>query len=123
MNNSLGHKMGDKLLEGAAEHIRAFLQKMPSPVSGETSSPSSRRHPGRGGNQGSEVDHRGDAEPLMLRSHEAYITASIGIVRGKEKGKAHCRLFTPPINILALEHPSMRSDLRRVIKHEEFGVY
>jgi diguanylate cyclase (GGDEF)-like protein len=144
INDSLGHPMGDKVLQSVAQRLVASVRG---------SDTVSRQ----GGDEFvillSELEHGGDAAisaekilqalaaPHRIDGNEFYITASIGIslfphdgenaeslircadtamYHAKDKGRNNYQFFTEDMNIRAVERQFLESNLRRALEHGEF---
>jgi len=147
VNDTLGHAVGDKLLQQVSERLAASVR------TGDTV--------GRlGGDEFAIVlfnlSNAQDAnlvaqkimasfkEPFRLAGVELYATASIGITlypddstdqetliknadaamyRAKEVGRNSCRFYAPEMNARALELLSIENSLRRALERDEFVLY
>jgi diguanylate cyclase (GGDEF)-like protein/PAS domain S-box-containing protein len=147
VNDTLGHAVGDKLLQQVSERLAASVR------TGDTV--------GRlGGDEFAIVllnlSNAQDAnlvaqkimasfkEPFRLAGVELYATASIGITlypddsteqetliknadaamyRAKEVGRNSCRFYAPEMNARALELLSLENSLRRALERDEFVLY
>jgi diguanylate cyclase (GGDEF)-like protein/PAS domain S-box-containing protein len=147
INDTLGHTIGDKLLQGVAERLRACVRK------GDTVAR-------EGGDEFTllfpELAKGDDAAwmaekvletfvmPFLVEGHELYVTASIGVAlypddgddpdtllrnadgamyRAKDSGKNNYQLCTPGMNSRALERMSLERGLRRALDREEFVLH
>jgi diguanylate cyclase (GGDEF)-like protein/PAS domain S-box-containing protein len=147
INDSLGHKAGDELLVATAERLRQCLRP------GDTVARLS-------GDEFTilleDMYDRKDAirlaeriaermnEPFVLRSRDAFTTASIGIAfvasgadrpddllrkadiamyRAKRQGKAGYMVFDPGMDAEVHRRLQMESDLRRAVEREEFVLH
>ncbi|MFH1059599.1 MAG: PAS domain S-box protein, partial [Pseudomonadota bacterium] len=147
INDSLGHAVGDLLLQGVGQRLREAVRQE------DTVSR-------LGGDEFimilPEIDDADDAvvvagriiesleNPFVLRGHELYVTSSIGITifpsdgedletlvknadmamyLAKEEGRNTYRLFTPAMNDRARHRQELLSNLRKALERDEFLVY
>ena len=149
VNDSFGHKAGDRLLIQVTERIRACLQPETMLVR-------------QGGDEfivlseGAREDASENASlelaerilkalepPFTLRDGDVFISASIGVVLGaeglgadevvqradiamyqaKRSGKARATLFTPDMATNAPERLKLETDFRLALERSEFEVY
>lgn len=147
INDSLGHPIGDALLQATAQRLRGCLR--------ETDSISR-----QGGDEFlivlSEVSDTDAvakvarkvleqlAQPLVLNGRELATSVSIGVAvypedgadfetllkkadiamyHAKEAGRNACRFYTEQMNIDADEHLRLRNSLQRALEREEFVLY
>ena len=149
VNDSLGHKEGDRLLVSVARRLRECLRP------GDTLA----RFGGdefvilledvAGVDEATEVAERlaGRLQaPVMLRGQEVFVKASIGIVssspdgrhtdpedllsnadvamyEAKKKGKAVYQVFHPDMGSRAAEHLQLAAEMNRAIERGEFRVH
>ena len=146
INDSLGHPIGDKLLQSIAKRLVQCVRATDA-VSRQ------------GGDEFvvflSEMAHSEDAaitarrllqsvaEPHSVDQHELYVTASIGVsvypddgldaetlirnadtamYQSKENGRQSYQFFKPAMNVRAVERQSMEESLRRALERQEFSL-
>jgi len=147
INDTLGHTVGDRLLQGVTQRLTSCLRE------GDTIAR-------LGGDEFMfllpGIAHAEDAAKVAqrilevlnpsfhLEGHEFHITASIGIVlyptdgedtktllknadvamyRAKDRGRNTYQFYTPAMNAAALERLILENSLRRGLEREEFVVY
>jgi diguanylate cyclase (GGDEF)-like protein/PAS domain S-box-containing protein len=147
INDSLGHPIGDKLLQSIAKRLVDC---------GRSSDTVSRQ----GGDEFvvllSEVEQSDDAastarrmlqaiaEPHSIGQHDLHVTASIGLsiypddgldaetliknadtamYQAKENGHQSYQFFRPAMNVRAVERQSIEESLRRALERQEFALH
>jgi diguanylate cyclase (GGDEF)-like protein/PAS domain S-box-containing protein len=147
VNDTLGHTVGDLLLQGVAERLTQALREEDTVarLGGDEftlllSHLASHEDAGRIAQKLLETI----ALPFTLENHDLYVTTSIGIAmhpedgddaetllknadsamyRAKELGRNNYQLYTPAMNRLALERLSIENSLRRALERQEFVVF
>lgn len=147
INDSLGHAVGDRLLQAVAQRLLACVRK---------SDTVSRQ----GGDEFvillAELVHTRDAsiiadklrfalgEPFYIDQHTLHVTASIGIVtypddgneggtllknadaamyHAKDNGRGNYQFFKPEMNQRAVERQSLETGLREALERQEFVLH
>ena len=147
VNDSLGHSIGDLLLEKIAHRLRTNIQRedMVARLGGDEFV-LLLENVGEPENV-SEVAQRLQSvlrTPFKLYGHELFTTASIGVVLGspaydepeellrdagtamyhaKESGKARHAVFSTAMRTRAISLLRLETDLRRAVEQGEFAVY
>jgi diguanylate cyclase (GGDEF)-like protein len=147
INDSLGHSVGDRLLQEVAERLRGCVREGDSVAR-------------LGGDEftvllqdvGTPADAARIAEkvldslrvPFRLDGHELFVTGSVGVslfpedgqsaetlikhadtamYRAKEQGRDGLQLYTPVMSVAALERLALESGLRRALARNEFVLH
>jgi diguanylate cyclase (GGDEF)-like protein/PAS domain S-box-containing protein len=159
INDTLGHDIGDELLKAVAERLAKCVRK-----SDYVARSQDERVPDTvsriGGDEFivllSEIFHDRDAarvagrilemfsKPFLLRGHEVYISASIGIAvypsdgedvetllknsdiamyHAKERGKNTYQFYSKAMNAAALERLTMENELHKALERKEFLLH
>ncbi|MBC2582932.1 EAL domain-containing protein [Clostridium sp. DJ247] len=147
INDTLGHDIGDKLLEEVAKKLKGcisgdatiariggdeFVILLPGLIHEE--------NVGQVANRILQVIR----QPIIIENHELYLTISIGVAiypddgedgealltnadvamyRAKEHGKNNFHLYTAALNAKALERLTLENSLRRALEYKEFVVH
>ena len=147
INDSLGHTVGDQVLDCVAEHLKSCVRDIDTVAR-------------LGGDEFAILLHGLDdisdayrtasrihqklVNPLQLQRHEVFTSASIGIViglntyhthsdllrdadiamyRAKQKGNGYTEVFDERMHIHAVETLNLENELRRAVEREEFCIY
>ena len=147
INDSLGHSVGDQVLNQVAEHLKQCVRKIDTVAR-------------LGGDEFAilldGIDDISDAyrtasrihqklvNPLQLQRHEVYTSASIGIVpglktykihndllrdadiamyRAKQKGNGYTEVFDEKMHAHAVKILSLETELRRAMERQEFCIH
>jgi len=147
INDSLGHPVGDKLLQSIAQRLVTCVRG---------SDTVSRQ----GGDEFvvllSVLEEQEDAaitarrmlaavaEPHLIDQHDLHVTTSIGVsvypddgldaetliknadtamYQAKENGRQSYQFFKPAMNVRAVERQSIEESLRRALEHKEFALH
>lgn len=148
VNDSLGHHMGDELLQVVAQRLSSCMRPHEGDMVARLGGDEFVVVLG-GANPGvSEAVTARIQEalkkPVKLHGHELYATASIGILpdcsgygtpeeilrdtdmamfRAKEAGRARPTVFEPSMRARAISHLRFETDLRRAVERDEFVVH
>jgi diguanylate cyclase (GGDEF)-like protein/PAS domain S-box-containing protein len=147
INDTLGHLLGDRLLQSVAERLCACVRNddTVARLGGDefTILLADISHPEQATLVAGKVV---DAfkQPFQINGHELYSTPSLGIsiypmdgsetdvlmknadtalYRAKAQGRNNYQLYTPAMNEMALERLQMENGLRRALEREEFVLY
>jgi diguanylate cyclase (GGDEF)-like protein len=147
VNDSLGHNLGDLLLQGTAQRIQAALRAVDS-VARLGGDEFILLLPGiRRVEEGARVAEKvleSLRAPIAVEGHELFVTASMGIsvypedgedvetlvknadtamYRAKEQGRDRYQLYTPAMNARALERMTLENSLRKALARGELLVH
>jgi diguanylate cyclase (GGDEF)-like protein/PAS domain S-box-containing protein len=147
INDSLGHTVGDAVLQSVALRLKHHLRKgdTVARIGGDefTAVVRNIHHPVDTAKV-AELIQAALREPLMAAGRELFVTGSIGISiypndgtdvenllknadtalhRAKEQGLDSFRLFTPSMNAEAVQRLRLESDLRRALPRNELFVH
>lgn len=147
INDTLGHAMGDLLLNATSERLSSCLREedtiarqggdefiiiLPELLNAEDAALVARKILGV------------FAQPFVLEQHEVFITSSIGIslypadgentdtlikhadtamYHAKEQGRNNYQFFTDDLNSSVSERLSLENDMRKALERNEFLVY
>jgi diguanylate cyclase (GGDEF)-like protein/PAS domain S-box-containing protein len=147
INDTLGHSMGDQLLQGVGDRLKNCLREDDT-IARLGGDEFALLLPG--------IIHEEDVvniarkiikiikQPWTIGEHKLYITASIGIVRypydgndaetllknadtamyhAKEQGRNNYQFYTTSMHAKSFEKMMMESSLRHALEHEEFIVH
>jgi diguanylate cyclase (GGDEF)-like protein/PAS domain S-box-containing protein len=147
VNDTLGHAIGDKLLQQVAERLKACVR------SGDTVGRFGGDEFGvilmdlaKPGDAGLVAQKINDslAQPFDIDGHQIFVSASIGITlypadaadagtlsmnadaamyRAKEKGRNNHQFFTPEMNERAMQRMEMEASMRRALQQSEFALH
>jgi diguanylate cyclase (GGDEF)-like protein/PAS domain S-box-containing protein len=147
INDSLGHSLGDQLLQGVAERLKRCLsiEELVARMSGDEFILLLPQVANQ--NQVIKKVHKIIKlfkQPLMIDDHEIFITISLGIslfpedgsdlenlvknaetamYRAKEQGGNSYQLYSPAMNARAFEKLALENSLRKSLKREEFLLH
>ncbi len=147
INDSLGHAVGDSLLQAVAERLQGVLrdEDTAARIGGDEfmvllQSATDPESAGVVAERLLEVV----SGPFAISGYELYVTASIGVTlfphdgqdpesltanadmamyRAKEDGRNTYRMFTPAMNQQVIQRLAMENDLRKAMEREEFVVH
>ncbi len=144
VNDSLGHLVGDKLLQKTAERLNSCVRETDTVArlgGDEFTLIISNINSPKDASAIAENALKKLAEPLTINGHEIFINASIGIAiypddgttvdkllrnadaamyRAKEQGRGQHQFFEEKMNAEDLERTSLENDLRHAIERNEF---
>jgi len=161
INDSFGHDAGDEILREAAKRISECIRGYDSTSRMGEMSPSSKHQVTRfGGDEFavlltdiSRIEDTARAakrilsklsEPFVVKDHEVFIGASIGITlypmggrdvdtllknadiamyHAKDTGRNNYQFFTKSMNRMAFERLTLETRLRKALENEEFRLY
>ncbi len=147
VNDALGHEMGDRLLQEAAQRIRGCVRKTDSVArlgGDEFTVLLKHLHENMQATRVAEAFIRQLSRPYSLQNHEVYAGASIGITlcpsdgdniqtllknadlamyQAKEQGRNTFRYFTAEMTEQAQRFVALEKDLRRALEQNQFIVH
>jgi diguanylate cyclase (GGDEF)-like protein/PAS domain S-box-containing protein len=146
INDSLGHKTGDRLLKAVAEQLRPCIRPgdTVSRIGGDEFTVLLEDADQAEATRVAERIARRFRAPLQVETHELVVTASIGIAckssldtqaddllreadvamyAAKRSGKARFAVFDSRMQSHAWEQLELETELRRAIEHREFTLY
>jgi diguanylate cyclase (GGDEF)-like protein/PAS domain S-box-containing protein len=146
INDSLGHKTGDRLLVAVTKRIRAALrpEDTVARLGGDEFVFLLEEADLDGASHVAERIAEAMQEPFSISGRQLFVTASIGIAlgggsgkhaadllrdadlamyRAKHSGKARFAIFEETMNVRALERLELEHELRRAVERGEFVVY
>ncbi|MFH1034448.1 MAG: PAS domain S-box protein [Pseudomonadota bacterium] len=147
INDSLGHQVGDMMLQEVARRIKGCLRDTDT-VARLGGDEFTVIVPNVGGLEGTMEAARRILRSLeasfLLKGHELFTTASLGITlypddardresllknadlamyRAKDQGRNNYQLFTPDMNAQVMQRLSLESRLRRALEKQELRVH
>ena len=148
INDSLGHHIGDELLQVVARRLSACIRPHEGDMVARLGGDEFVLVLGRAYPKVAETVairiQEALKRPVKLHGHELYTTASIGILpdcssyetpeeilrdtdtamfRAKEAGRARTAIFEPSMRARAISHLRFETDLRRAVERREFVVH
>lgn len=147
LNDTLGHEVGDRLLQAGAERLRKVLRESDTAARLGGDEFTLILYGIAGPDEPARVAQRvldAIAEPFQLDNNDLFATGSVGIsvfpndgddietmlrnadmamYRAKAAGKNTYQFYTPAMNRQALDRMEMEKDLRRALDHDEIIVY
>lgn len=147
VNDTLGHDIGDKLLKEVAIRLEKCVQASDTVArigGDEFVILLSRITNEQRAIETANKILQSIREPIIIDSHELYLSISIGVTiypddgedektlmtnadvamyRAKQNGKNNLQLYTPALNEKARERLEMENSLRRAIEYKEFVLY
>jgi len=147
INDSLGHLIGDKLLQSVARRLQAHV-RMPDTVSRQGGDEFVLLLQELNGPEDAAITAKrvlqAISEAHSIDAHVLYVTASIGVsmypndgmtvetlmrnadtamYQAKDSGRQCCRFFKPAMNVRAVERQSVEEDLRFALERKEFTLH
>ena len=148
INDSLGHPVGDKLLQSIAKRLVDCIRGSDT-VSRQGGDEFvvlllELEQAGGCGRYGQEECCRRWQQPHSIDQHDLHVTASIGVsvypddgldaetliknadtamYQAKENGRQSYQFFKPAMNVRAVERQSIEEDLRRALERNEFTLH
>lgn len=146
VNDSLGHEIGDRLLQTVARRLQQCLRKEDSlaRLGGDEFMVTLMAPAGsRSAAQVAEKALKALHQPVMVDGHELHVSCSIGIslypndghdattlirhadtamYHAKEKGRANYQYFTVDLNAMTQYRHSIATQLRQALMHDEFSL-
>ncbi|HRH42490.1 MAG TPA: EAL domain-containing protein [Pyrinomonadaceae bacterium] len=147
INDSLGHFLGDKLLQTVSDRLKKYLRPHDSVARFGGDEFTILLNNIKERENVIEISDRLQREisiPFKIDGHEIFTSASIGITffdsryerpedllrdadtamyQAKLAGKAQCKIFEPEMHITNLNLLQIENDMRRAIERNEFKVY
>jgi diguanylate cyclase (GGDEF)-like protein len=147
LNDTLGHEVGDRLLQAVADRLRKVLRETDTAARLGGDEFTLILYGTMTADEPAKVAQRvldAIAEPFQLDNNDLFATGSVGIsvfpedgddietmirnadmamYRAKAAGKNNYQFYTPAMNRQAHERMEMEKELRRALEHDEIIVY
>ena len=147
INDSLGHKVGDKVLKAVTERLNAILRREDTLArlgGDEFTVVMGGLNQGQNASLLAQKILEALSLPFMIEEHELYVSSSIGIslypedgtsaqdllkyadaamYKAKDEGRNNFQFYSAEMTELAFERVVMEASLRSALKEEDFVVY
>ena len=147
VNDTLGHRAGDLLLQEVAERLLGAVRETDTVArlgGDEFVLVLAERPDGALSTTVVQRIMEAVAQPITIEQHEFFLTSSVGVAvypgdgtepdallkhadiamyRAKETGRNNCQFYTPLMNERALERLRLEGALRSAIEHDEFVLH